>query len=156
MAADENSDARDDLIADGVVKLIELHGRLPAEVSVSEFRARAIGHLVLYYRARYRKFVGVYRGRGKPGEDRVRHKPRVMPLVGDGENFEKALAREDADLLLLAEIEDFMEGYKCIYPCPEQPGTPLPSRQPSGGRSARQPWESRRSRPAGSLLGTPP
>lgn len=142
MAVREDSSALDDLVSDGVVKLVELNDRLPAEVSVSEFRSRAIGHLMLYYRHRYRHFIGLYRGRNKTDRRRVVLVRHDLDRVD-----EEVIAVPDADLLLMVEIEDFLEGYECDYP--RSHGAPSPSPSSSGGVRGRQPWGLKKPRAAG-------
>lgn len=133
VAVSQDSEAFDDLVADGVMEMVRFHRRTPAEEDGHTFMIRAAGWLIQYYRRRYRKMVGLYND--KKGTLR---KKEVLNRV-DFEGVKHLLTVRDNSALLWIEVEDFLEGLRC-----EGDGGLLRWGLSSGGRRGRQPSASKR------------
>lgn len=133
MMTQDDSEAFDELVADGTVELVRFDREAPDEMEEDEFLVLAVGRLMLYYRQRYRQRAGIYRN--KYGERR-KAPVRVTSL----ENVKSVLAVRDDSSLLWIEIEDFLEGLQC-----EADGGLSREASSSGGPLESSELESRRS-----------
>lgn len=101
-ASRNDSEAYDDLVADGLLLLVRLHKRLPPNVGPDQFRSHAFGHLMLYYKGRYRKYRGIYRHH-RHKTDKLREGAGSFPVSLDG--VQEFLGRRDDSIDLWIEAE---------------------------------------------------